>query len=498
MKLKLPSSTYNWISLSGIIISIISLFMIIFLFSISYFLDRGGSYLGLVIYILLPSFLVVGLILIPIGMLINFNKEKGPQKLLPKIDLNEIAHRNAFLIFISGTIIFLFISAIGSYEAFHYTESTEFCGTLCHSVMQPEYVAYQNSAHAKVKCVACHVGEGADWYVKSKMSGLYQVYAVLADVYPTPIETPISNLRPARETCEQCHWPEKFYAHKLRLEKHFLTDQENTEWNILLTMKVGSSHSSMGLEEGIHWHINPDVQIEFVSLDDKEQEIPWVKYTNIKTGEEKIYIDEDLDFSNEMLDTLNIRKMDCIDCHNRPSHIYNPPTFFVNNALSRGSIPKSLPEIKSLCMEICDEEYSSTDSALSFIDQAINEFYEENYPEIFSDSLQLVKMAVAGLQEEFQKNIFPEMKVRWDAYPNNIGHLEFNGCFRCHSDTHFSSNGETISKDCNLCHSITAQGPVNNLVSANYNESLDFMHPEDIDELWKDGFCIDCHTGLNP
>lgn len=498
MKLKLPSSTYNWISFSGIIISIISLFMIIFLFSISYFLDRGGSYLGLVIYILLPSFLVVGLILIPIGMLINFNKGKGEQKLLPKIDLNEIAHRNAFLIFISGTIIFLFISAIGSYEAFHYTESTEFCGTLCHSVMQPEYVAYQNSAHAKVKCVACHVGEGADWYVKSKMSGLYQVYAVLADVYPTPIETPISNLRPARETCEQCHWPEKFYAHKLRLEKHFLTDEENTEWNILLTMKVGSTHSSKGLEEGIHWHINPDVQIEFVSLDDKEQEIPWVKYTNIKTGVEKIYIDEELDFSNEMLDTLRIRKMDCIDCHNRPSHVYNPPTFFVNNALSSGRIPKSLPEIKSLCMEICDEEYSSTDSALSFIDQAINEFYEENYPEIYSDSLQLVKMAIAGLQEEFQKNIFPEMKVRWDAYPNNIGHLEFNGCFRCHSDTHLSSNGETISKDCNLCHSITAQGPVNNLVSANYNESLDFKHPEDIDEVWKDGFCIDCHTGLNP
>ncbi len=498
MKLKLPSSTYNWISLSGIIISIISLFMIIFLFSISYFLDRGGSYLGLVIYILLPSFLVVGLILIPIGMLINFNKEKGAQKLLPKIDLNDIAHRNAFLIFISGTIIFLFISAIGSYEAFHYTESTEFCGTLCHSVMKPEYVAYQNSSHAKVKCVACHVGEGADWYVKSKMSGLYQVYAVLADVYPTPIETPISNLRPARETCEQCHWPEKFYAHKLQLEKHFLTDEENTEWEILLTMKVGSSHSSKGLEEGIHWHINPDVQIEFVSLDDKEQEIPWVKYTNTKTGEEKIYIDEELDFSTGMLDTLRIRKMDCIDCHNRPSHVYNPPTFFVNNALSSGSIPKSLPEIKSLCMEICDEEYNSTDSALSYIDQAINEFYEENYPEIFSDSLHLVKMAIAGLQEEFQKNIFPEMKVRWDAYPNNIGHLEFNGCFRCHSDTHISSNGDTISKDCNLCHTITAQGPVNNLVSANYNESLDFKHPEDIDEVWKDGLCIDCHTGLNP
>ncbi len=498
MKLKLPSSAYNWISLSGLVIAVISLFMIIFLFAISYFLDRGGSYLGLVIYILLPSFLIVGLLLIPIGMLINFNKEKGVQKLLPNIDLNQIAHRNAFMIFITGTIIFLFISAIGSYEAFHYSESTEFCGTLCHSVMQPEYVAYQNSPHARVRCVECHVGEGADWYVKSKMSGLYQVYAVLANVYPKPIETPISNLRPARETCEECHWPEKFYASKLRLEKHYLPDENNTEWNISLLMKIGASHSTKGLEEGIHWHINPDVKIDFVSLDDKEQEIPWVKYTNLKSGEEKVYRNEYMNFSDDMLDTLNIRTMDCIDCHNRPSHIYNPPAFFVNNAISAGDIPKELPEIKNLSMEICAEEFETTDSAMYYIERSITEFYQDYYPELFSNNIQLVKKAITGLQMEFKKNIFPEMKVRWDAYPNNIGHLEFNGCFRCHTDEHMSKDGSLISKDCNICHSITSQGTISNLEVVSFNESLEFQHPEDIGEEWKDGVCIDCHTGLNP
>jgi len=498
MKLKLPSSAYNWISLSGVVISLISLFMIIFLFAISYFLDRGGSYLGLVIYIILPAFLVGGLMLIPIGMLKNFNKKKDIERNLPYIDLNQIAHRNAFMIFMTGTIIFLFISALGSYEAFHYTESTEFCGTLCHSVMQPEYIAYQNSSHARVRCVECHVGEGADWYVKSKMSGLYQVYAVIADVYPKPIETPISNLRPARETCEECHWPQKFYSRKMRLEKHFLPDEENTEWDISLMMKIGSSHSGKGLEEGIHWHINPDVQIEFASLDDKEQEIPWVKYTNKKTGEEKIYVDENLNFSNDMLDTLSIRKMDCIHCHNRPSHVYNPPAFFVNNAMSSDNIPKELPEIKSLSMEICDEEFNSTDSAMSYIEITITEFYKDNYPEIMDTNSSMVNKAIIGLQEEYKKNLFPEMKVRWDAYPNNIGHLEFNGCFRCHSDTHISDDGDSISKDCNLCHSISAQGPPNNLMMADFNESLEFKHPEDIDEAWKEGVCIDCHTGLNP
>ena len=498
MKLKLPSSAYNWISLSGLVIAIISLFMIVFLFAVSYFFDRGGSYLGLVIYILLPVFLVLGLLLIPIGMLNNLRKSQDKVKKLPFIDLNITSHRNAFFIFISGTIVFLFISALGSYEAFHYTESTEFCGTLCHSVMKPEYVAYQNSPHARVSCVACHVGEGADWYVRSKMSGLYQVYAVLANVYPKPIETPISNLRPARETCEECHWPQKFYASKLRLEKHYLPDEINTEWNISLLMKIGASHSAKGLEEGIHWHINSDVKIDFISLDDKEQEIPWVKYTNLKSGEEKIYTNDYLDFSEDMLDTLRIRTMDCIDCHNRPSHIYNPPVFFVNNAISAGKIPVELPGIKNLCMEICAEDFTTADSASSYIAKSISEYYKSNYPEIFSNEIHLIERAITGLQLEFGKNIFPEMKVRWDAYPNNIGHLEFNGCFRCHSDEHISKDGSLISKDCNLCHSITSQGTIEEMEIVNINESLEFKHPEDIGEEWKYGVCIDCHTGLNP
>ena len=498
MKFKLPVSVYNWISLSGAVISLICLFMIVFLFAVSIFLDRGGSYLGLVIYLILPAFLIAGLLLIPIGMLKNYKKQRKSEKRLPYIDLNILAHRNAFFIFITGTIIFLFISALGSYEAFNYTESTDFCGTLCHTVMTPEYVAYQNSPHARVRCVECHVGEGADWFVKSKLSGLYQVYAVLADVYPRPIVTPIKNLRPARETCEECHWPEKFYARKLRLEKHFLPNEQNTEWNISLLMKIGAEHSAKGLEEGIHWHINPNVNIEFVSLDDKEQEIPWVKYTNKKTGEEKIFINEYLDFSIDMLDSMIVRTMDCIDCHNRPSHIYNPPAFFVNHAMTAGDIPKELPEIKNLSMEICGEEFESTDSAMSFIENSIKGFYEDNYPEIVTNNSELIQKAIAGLQTEFKNNIFPEMKVRWDAYPNNIGHLEFNGCFRCHSDELETDNGEIISKDCNLCHYIDAQGPKNNMTYAGFNQTLDFLHPEDIDEMWKDGVCIDCHTGLNP
>lgn len=498
MKMKLPKSVYNWISLIGSVIAIISLFMIGFLFSISIAFDQGGSYLGLVIYIVLPAFLVIGLLLIPIGMYFhNKRARKSGQTKIPEwpiVDLNKKTHRNAFTVFVIGSTIFLFISAIGSYEAFHFTESVEFCGTMCHEVMYPEFTAYQVSSHARVACVECHVGNGADWYVRSKLSGLYQVYAVTMGIYPRPIPTPVQNLRPARETCEKCHWPEKFYSRKLRQEKHYLSDEENTEWKIDVIMKIGAENSALGFKEGIHWHINSDVKIEYIATDNKRQSLPWVKYTNKKTGEEKIYIDEDNMFEEEMFDSLEVFTMDCMDCHNRPSHSYQPPAFFVNKAITAGDIPIELPEIKSLSMEICDEEMESMDAAMDYIDSEIRTFYKD-YENIDSE---LIERAIAGLQKHYGNNIFPEMKVRWDAYPNNIGHLEFPGCFRCHNDIHVTEEDEVISKECNLCHSITSQGSVEEFEVSTINESLEFRHPTDIDEEWKELLCVDCHTGLNP
>ena len=498
MRGKLPKSVYNWISIIGSVVALISLFMIIFLFSVSVAFDQGGSYLGLVIYIILPGFLVLGLILIPIGMYFHTRKLKSEKEDAksdwPVVDLNIQSHRNAFTIFAIGSTIFLFLSAIGSYEAFHYTESVEFCGTLCHSVMNPEYTAYQVSSHARVACVECHVGTGADWYVRSKISGLYQVYAVTMGVYPKPIPTPVHNLRPAQETCEKCHWPEKFYSRKLRHQKHYLSDENNTEWRIDMLMKIGSKHSAQGLNEGIHWHINPKVKIEYIATDEKRQVLPWVKYTDISSGEEKIYIDEDNMFEEEMFDSLEVYTMDCMDCHNRPSHSYQPPAFFVNNAIAAGEIPAELPEIKYLAMDICSEEMETMEEAMEYISNEITSYYEDN-----EDVDQaLVEKAITGLQKYYGQNIFPEMKVRWNAYPNNIGHVEFNGCFRCHNDIHVTENKEVISRDCNMCHAITAQGTGDDIQVASYNEELEFKHPTDIDEAWKDMLCVDCHTGLNP
>jgi len=502
MKLRLPRSMQNWITLIGATIAIIALFMIIFIFSISLFIVEGHTYLGLIIFILLPVVMVIGLLLIPIGMFIerkrrqSVESEEGLE--WPRVDLNEVRHRNAFFVFSLGTTLLLFLSAFGTYEAFHFTESVAFCGDICHKVMKPEMVAYQNSPHARVACVECHVGSGANWYIRSKASGLYQVYAILADVYPKPIPTPIKNLRPARETCEECHWPAKFYAHKLRLESYFLSDEENTPWNIALVMKIGSPHSALGLIEGIHWHINSDVRVEYIASDDTREEIPWVRYTNIKTKEVVVYQDKEYDFDEAEIDETLIRTMDCMDCHNRPSHDYKPPSLFINQAMVSGEIPPDLPGIKNIAVEVCDSDYETTQEAMETIEDEINNFYEEDYPEIYEEKQELISKAIKGIQNAFSENIFPEMKVRWTAYPNQIGHMEFNGCFRCHNDRHESEDGRVITKDCNLCHFINAQGSPGNINIAKVNEELEFIHPEDIDEEWKEELCTDCHEGLNP
>ena len=502
MKIKLPHSVYNWISVIGATIAVTSFSMIVFLFVIAAFLKEGSSYLGLVIYIVLPVFLIIGLILIPVGMFIKIKRttKADLQKISnwPVVDLNNQRNRNAFIIFTVGTAIFLLASAVGSYEAFNYTESVQFCGTTCHTVMTPEYTAYQNSPHARVACVDCHVGSGASWYVKSKMSGLYQVYAVTLGHVPKPITTPIKNLRPARETCEQCHWPEKFYAWKLVSEKHFLADKDNTEWDINLTMKIGAAHSALGYQEGIHWHINPNVRIEYKAQDEQRQKIPWVKYTDLKTGKSYVFQDSDVKLDKAALDTMETRVMDCMDCHNRPSHNYQPPAFFINNAMTNNSIPKELPEIKSVAMDILGGTFGTTDSAMMIIDQKVNKYYQDNYPDIYNSKKELVTKAITGIQTEFKKNMFPEMKVKWDVYPNNIGHIEFNGCFRCHNGTHNGPDGKVISRDCNLCHTINSEGTPGNIQYAKDGGSLEFKHPVDIDEAWKESACVECHTGLNP
>jgi len=497
--MKLPASAYNKLSLIGSIISIASLLLIIFLFIGSTFIVHGSPYLGIFNFMVLPGILILGLILIPLGMYLTVRQSKIKKEELSTrwlvIDLNNQRHRNGAMIFVIGTIVFLILSGIGSYEAYHFTESVEFCGITCHKVMEPEYTTYQNSTHARVACAECHVGSGADWYVKSKLSGLYQVYSVLFNKYPHPIATPITSLRPARETCEKCHWPQKFYTHKLVYQKHFLADDKNTEWDIDLRIKIGASHSSQGLTEGIHWHINQNVKIEYISSKDRET-IPWVRYINLATHDTTVYKDAKDTIDEKSIVASSIRLMDCMDCHNRPSHNYQTPQKFIDMAMATGEISPSLPEIKKVTMKIFNDNYPTVDTASQVIKSTITNFYKDKYPDIYSSKANLIDQAIAGAIKGYKNNIFPEMKANWDAYPDHIGHLEYNGCFRCHNNTHISSKGKTISKDCNLCHTILVQGKTDSLQVSPFNQSLEFKHPVDIKDSWKENLCVECHRYL--
>jgi hypothetical protein len=499
--MKLPKTFFNKLSLLGTGLGITALVIFAFLFILTYFFNVGSTYLGILMYMVLPIFLIIGLILIPIGMVRTakrFAKDDNHDPMRWKvIDFNNPRTRVASVVFVFGTLLFMVLSALGSYQAFHITESVEFCGTVCHTVMEPEHTTYQGSPHSRVTCTECHVGEGAGWYVKSKLSGAYQVYSVLAEKYPKPIPTPIENLRPARETCEQCHWPKKFYSNQLRYEKHFLADSANTEWNIHLNMKIGEGHSMFVNQKGIHWHNNENVKIEYIASDKKREYLPWIRYINLETGDTIVYEDEWVPLEDSVKAVSESRRMDCMDCHNRPSHKFLVPQLFVDQQIATGAIPKDLPEIKKVTMDILfNEQFSTKDSAFMIIEDRILAFYKDNYPEIYKQNLEKVQSAIAGTKECFGQNIFPEMGANWDEYPDHIGHMEYNGCFRCHDGFHVSSDGDRISKDCNMCHSIMLQGEPGKAEKTMHNESLEFKHPVDIGGAWKESNCSDCHRYL--
>src|SRR5438045_1460367 len=177
---KAPSLFRNYISFAGAAIAAAGLVSIVLMLLLE--LMGGGAashnpYIGIFTYILFPTVMAVGLIVAVLGMLWERRRRRrlapGEVGRYPVLDLNDPRRRRTFSAFLLLTFIFLFMSAFGSYRAFEHTESVQFCGQTCHTVMRPEFVAYQASPHARVRCVECHVGPGAGWYVRSKLSGAY-------------------------------------------------------------------------------------------------------------------------------------------------------------------------------------------------------------------------------------------------------------------------------------------------------------------------------------
>lgn len=480
-----------------------SLTLTVILVSTDFLFHRDQPYNSLVTYMVMPGVIGGCVTLIILGVFVEWirrhRRDPNTYPTLPTIDLNVPWMRRRIIIGTGMLTIFLATSAIGVYHSYHYTESTEFCGLVCHTVMEPEYTSYQHSPHSRVACVECHIGSGADWFVKSKIDGLRQVYAMITDSFTLPIETPVHNLRPARDTCEQCHTPGKYSGSMIREIWHFSPDQANTPMRTSLLMKVGGGKSKIGgnVGDGIHWHTSHDVVVRYWASDKQRLEIPWVEVT-VADGEPRVF--RSASFEGPDPPENEIRVMDCIDCHNRPAHIFKSPRQLIDTSMAEGLLTTSLPYLRRYATEILETPFETTAEALEAIDRELRERYASRMTG--PAGRELVENNIKWLQDIYENNFFPEHGVDWRVYPNHIGHFEFPGCNRCHGTDHQEVvTAAHISNDCSLCHEVIEYSEgLATRSPAVFGPAVEFKHPRGMVDVWHDNHCTDCHapTGMPP
>ncbi len=432
------------------------------LFLVFFFADLFGlfnnPYLGIVFFLLLPGVFVFGLVLMPIGVYLRRRRERHgkPAAQWPRIDLNEPWQRTVAFTVLVATGINVVVLALAAYRGIEYMDSVGFCGQVCHSVMHPEFTAYQNGPHARVACVQCHIGPGAPWFVRSKLSGTRQVFAVTLNTYPRPIPSPVTNLRPARETCEECHWPEKFTGDKIVSFYSVADDDANTVTTTSMRLHVGGGSEKYGIATGIHWHMAPSTRIHYYTTDPKRQTIAAVVVEG-PSGRRQEYLAPGSTLKQLEQQVASgkaeYRTMDCMDCHNRPSHPFTATADeAVDEAFGLGRIDKNLPFIRRQMVAALKQKYATQDAAAAAIATSLRDYYRSQYAQQYQGWEPKLNQAITIAQSLYRRNVFPTMNVSWGTYSNNLGHTDFPGCFRCHDENHASSDGKTISQDCELCH----------------------------------------------
>jgi nitrate/TMAO reductase-like tetraheme cytochrome c subunit len=423
---------------------------------------EGNPYLGIIFFLFLPALFIVGLALIPVGVFLRRKKLQKAGQIpveFPKVDFNDRMFRHGVDIVLVATIVNLLVVATASYRGAAYMDSPQFCGQSCH-VMHPEYTAYQISAHSHVACVDCHIGAGAASYVRAKVNGTKQLIEVtfhpiasiapkLIPDYPTPIPSPVMNLRPAREICEGCHTPARFIGEKLLVKSTFADDEKNTETQSVVVLHLGGRDSLSHLT-GIHGvHLG---HIEYITTDPTRTAIPWVQKRN-EDGTETVFTTA---AAGSGVPQGERRVMDCIDCHNRAAHTFVTPEDALNRAMAEGAVSPDLPWVHKEGMELLKANYASQADARARIPEQLTAFYRTQHPEVLAAKADLVKFAGVELADLYSQNVFPAMKVTWGTHPNHIGHMSYPGCFRCHDGDHAAKDGKSITQDCAACHNLLA------------------------------------------
>lgn len=495
--MKKPSLLRNYISFIGMAIVFASFASIVLLFLLEFTASASNPYLGIFTYILFPAIMIFGLLVVFLGTVRERRRRRNasPEEIAayPVLDFNDSRRRHAFSIFLGLAFIFVFMSVFGSYRAYEYSESVAFCGRTCHSVMKPEFVAFQASPHASLRCVDCHVGEGATGYARAKFAGVRQLFGVVFNNYSKPVATPVHNMPAAQGTCMHCHWSEKYHGDQLRVFNHYAGDEKNTFGQTRMLVHVGGGNPATGPVTGIHWHMNIANEIDYVAADAQRQDIPWVRIKD-RQGNVTEYLSRNTGLTPEQIAQAPKRRMDCIDCHNRPAHVYLPPDIALNNAFSAGKLDAALPYLKRQATEVLDKEYATNDEAVSSIASALDGFYRANYADVYAQKGNAIKGAISEVQRIYQTYFFPEMKTSWRTHPNNIGHLYFQGCFRCHDGDHVSPTGKIISNDCKVCHTLLDQSAS---LTPSAAQGGEFIHPVALGELAKLR-CTVCHKNNKP
>ncbi len=474
----------NWLSWAGLLLSVSAVFAFLFLLGIDLFAGHRNPYVGILAYVVAPAFFIVGLLLTSLGVLVRWWAQRRAisvaAPLVLRVDLSSKRGRRLLGAFGVASVVFLFITALGSYQTYQMTESVEFCGQACHVPMEPQFVAAQQTAHAKVECVACHVGPGATAYFKTKLNGVKQLYHTVRDDFPRPITIGGANQRPPQMICEQCHWPQRYVGNVERTFQHYLSDEKNTPFAVRLLMNVGGGDPANGPPGGIHWHMNINNKIEYITADEQNLSIPWVRKTDPQ-GVTTVY--RTAEFTDDPA-KHEIHRMDCMDCHSRPAHKVKTPNEAVDIALSTGRLDPNTPWLKSKLVTALTKPYETRAEA----EQGIAAELREAYP----DPAQASRI-INEAQAIYRANFFPEVKVDWRAYPNFVGHKDWNGCFRCHDGKHLADDGQKSiqASDCRSCHLILAQGDPESMNNIN-PKGFEFMH---IDAEYSDFSCTDCHTG---
>ena len=438
------------VSLLGASIVTVSSVLIIFMFAAELAGFEVNPYLGLLAFLALPVLLVAGLLLIPLGTWLDTRRAARP---FPVLDINLPSHRTRLVVFLALTAMNLVMIAAAAHRGVEYMDSPVFCGQACHSVMAPQYTAWQESPHARVACVSCHIGPGATGFVRAKVNGISQLVGVVTGRYDRPIPSPVRNLRPARETCERCHWPQLMHSDRLKVKTSYVDDEATTEQKTVMMLKVGGGSAEAG--SGIHWHMNVANKVTYVAADQTRQTIPWVSFTD-KSGKTTEFLASGASRPADTQIKASGRDMDCIDCHNRPAHDFVPSHAAVDAALASGRLPRDLPFMRKVVLEAVSVKYEAADAADAGIRQSVTKYYEDSQPEIARARPEEITRAAAVAVAIYRRNVYPAMRIDWGTYPSMIGHTDTSGCFRCHDGEHVSAAGVAITNECEACHTLLA------------------------------------------